>query len=512
MFFSRNEIIDKTGLTPSISTTMLDKINAWAFMYQGNAPWTDEFVKSLRIEKAICREFSNISLSEMTVKASNKTLDDMLKYATTNINEKLQNGLGLGSFIIKPLGDKRVEYIMANMFLPLEFDSQEKLTDVIFFAKMQIDKKYYTRLERHTVNENGLTITNRAFMSDNETSLGKEVYLAYVNDWATLPPIVTYPGMTKPDFGYFKTPIDNDIDGSPCGVSVFDSSIELIEKTDKQFGRLDWEFESGERVVHVDIAALRPVTIIGTGTQHMEMPKLNERLYKGLNLQAGENQELYKEYSPEFRDTSLINGFNAYLRRIEFNACLSYGDLSDVQDVEKTAAEVKIAKKRKYNMVNAIEKNLKQCLEDLVYALAFYNGLTQSGYTFVCDFKDSILTDEDAERKQDLADLAAGIMNAYEYRMKWYGEDEKTAREKLPQQADTLPEGTPVQVPQNSDAVSTAEDAAGKSLNGAQTQSLLTVIAQYTAGSLTIGQAINIISTSIGISKDEAQKIIEGAA
>jgi A118 family predicted phage portal protein len=166
------------------------------------------------------------------------------------------------------------------------------------------------------------------------------------------------------------------------------------------------------------------------------MPKLSQRLYKGLNLE--QKEELYKEYSPEFRDTSIINGLNAMLRRIEFNACLSYGDLSDVQEVEKTATEMIIAKKRKYNMVNAIEKNLKECLEDLVFALAFYNNMTTRKPELVCSFKDSILTDEDAERKQDMADMAAGIMSQVEYRMKWYNEDEATAKSKIPQKAELI--------------------------------------------------------------------------
>lgn len=35
---------------------------------------------------------------------------------------------------------------------------------------------------------------------------------------------------------------------------------------------------------------------------------------------------------------------------------------------------------------------------------------------------------------------------------------------------------------------------------------------QYAAGSLTLGQAVNIIATAIGVSKEEAKAIIEGAA
>ena len=50
----------------------------------------------------------------------------------------------------------------------------------------------------------------------------------------------------------------------------------------------------------------------------------------------------------------------------------------------------------------------------------------------------------------------------------------------------------------------------GKSLNGAQTQSLIAIMSQYTAGELTGGQAINLIATAIGIEKEEARKILNG--
>jgi A118 family predicted phage portal protein len=257
-----------------------------------------------------------------------------------------------------------------------------------------------------------------------------------VDEWSTLPEAIAYQGVEKPDFGYYRNPIKNEIDGSFCGVSVYDASVEMIKKTDVQFGRLDWEFESGERIIHVDMVALQAQANVKTGKTDYVMPKLNKRLYKGLNLQAGTSEELYKEYSPEFRDQSIISGLNAYLRRIEFNVSLSYGDLSDVQDTEKTATEARIAKKRKYNMVTAIQSNLKECLEDLVYALAFYNSMTRTGYEFVCSFKDSILVDEETERAQDRQDMAAGIMRPEEYRAKWYDETLEEALKNLPS-ADT---------------------------------------------------------------------------
>ena len=50
----------------------------------------------------------------------------------------------------------------------------------------------------------------------------------------------------------------------------------------------------------------------------------------------------------------------------------------------------------------------------------------------------------------------------------------------------------------------------GKALNGAQTQSLIAVMSQFSTGSLTEGQAVNLISTAIGISKEEARSILNG--
>lgn len=241
---------------------------------------------------------------------------------------------------------------------------------------------------------------------------------------------VTYPGMNRMDFGYYRNPIKNKVDGSACGVSVYDSATDLIKKADIQGARLDWEYESGERAIHVDGKALKQ----DKSTGRFGMARLNKRLYRGLNLEAGKDQELLKEYSPEMRDEAFKRGLEEYKREIEFSVGLAYGDLSDVQEVAKTATEIKVSKNRKYNRVTAIQNNLYDCLEDFAAGLAFYNSMLNSGYEFSCKFNDSILTDEETERKQDMADVAAGFMHHWEYRMKWYGEDEETAKANVPEQ------------------------------------------------------------------------------
>ncbi|MDF2907566.1 MAG: phage capsid protein [Herbinix sp.] len=435
--FPVKDIKKIVGTEVAITPKMVEKIEEWAKMLRGEADWVDnDAVYSLRLEQGIVREFANVTLNEMTSKVSNTKLDTIYQSSIQDINENLQSGLALGAFIIKPLGEDKVEYVTQDNFIPIEFDVRGRLTKVVFIETKRIkDDDYYFRFEYHALDDKGLTITNKAYHSRNKTDLGHEVSLESVPEWANLIDAISYPTMTKPDFGYYRNPIKNDIDNSFNGVSIFDVAKNIIKKADIQFGRLDWEFESGERAVHVDPAAFKTDKVTG----QKSVAKLNKRLYRAVDVSLKAGEELFDTFSPEFRDQSLISGLEEYKRNIEFAVGLSYGDISNPATIEKTATEIKSAKKRKYNTVKAIQSNLKNCLSDLVDALAFYNALATTGYEHICDFKDSILVDEETERAQDKADLAIGAMTLLEYRMKWYGETAEVAATKINEPADIIP-------------------------------------------------------------------------
>lgn len=429
--FTMTTIQNLVGGEVAMTEEIMMKISEWNEMLTGQASWcsNSDYITSLRIEHGICREFADVVLNEMEVSVSNEKLNTLLQSCIEDLNENLQDGLGLGSFIIKPLGKDKVEYIAADKFIPIHFDDTGKPDDCMFIqVKRQGTSQYYIRTERHDIRDGNLRIRNKAYKSFSQNTIGMEIPLSSVEEWKNFPEDITYKGMTQMDFGYFRTPLKNKIDGSPCGVSVFESAIEQIKKADIQGARIDWEFESGERAIHVDERALN--TSI-KGKKFLE--RLNKRLYRGFKLDAGKDTELFKEFSPELREEGFINGLEKYYRQIEFAVGLSYGDLSDAQYVEKTATEIKASKSRKYNRVTAIQDKLKVCLEDLVAGLAFYNGLYTSGYAFQCHFNDSILTDEEAERQQDRQDVSMGVMSLTEYRAKWYGETEEEAEKNLPE-------------------------------------------------------------------------------
>lgn len=420
----------------TLSSAYINALDLWQKMYIGKAPWSTRYIESMRLETGICRELANVTLSEMTVSASQKNINMILQNAVDNIDIPLQKGLAMGSFIIRPLGNGKFEFISAEKFIPLKFDTLGKLLSVVLVSELEENGNHYTRLEKHELSPltHTLTISNSAFFSKSSSDIGKPIPLSAVPEWANLPESVSY-NVDRMDLGYFRTPIANDIDGTQAPVSIYQTSVDLIKEADKLQAQLNWEFESGERVVHVDDRALAPMDrrkFNDKDGDNKVMPNLNERLYRGLNLMGMSGSDtLYKEYSPQFREQNILNGLNSVLRKIEFNCGLAYGDLSEMDNREKTAEEIKTSKQRKYNTVNAIQRKLKECIEDFVWSLCFYERCVGAGAGVVISFNDSILTSEKEEKAQDKEDVAMGIMSIVEYRMKWYNETEAVAKKAL---------------------------------------------------------------------------------
>lgn len=419
-----------------LTDSMINAINDWKQMLNGQAEWLTDSIESLRLETGICREFADVVLTEMETSISVERLDKIYQKSVVGLNENLQEGLGLGSFVLKPIGPGKAEFVTADKFIPISFGDDGKPIDIGFLTVKRVgENNYFTRFERHYFESGNLTIANQCFHSQEASDIGQLCSLEEVPEWEKINPgPITYPGMEQMDFGYYRNPLINRIDGSACGISIFHDARERIRKADIQASRLDWEYESGERAIHVDERAVRH----DGKTGRFSMARLNKRLYRGLNLEPGKDQELLKEYSPEMRDEAFKRGLEEIKREIEFIVGLAYGDLSNAQEVEKTATEIKASKSRKYNRVNAIQNNLRECLEDFAFALAFYNGMYTSGYEFDCKFNDSILTDEETERQQDRQDVSMGAMTVVEYRAKWYNETEEEAAKNVQQAAEVI--------------------------------------------------------------------------
>ena len=194
------------------------------------------------------------------------------------------------------------DYIQANEFYPLSFDASGKMTEAAFIQRKYDKDKIYSRLEYHRLEDNVVTVINKAFETSSRSSvgdeiLGKEVPLDTVPEWAMLSPETKIGGVNRLLFAYFKMPEANTIDThSPLGVSGFDKVKSLIEEADKQYSRLLWEFEGGELAIDIDREALRFVEDPqNPDGGHSVMSQLQDRLFRKIDL----NDEKTYEVSPQ---------------------------------------------------------------------------------------------------------------------------------------------------------------------------------------------------------------------
>ena len=107
--FERADVKQIIGSDTELTTKMIDSIDLWQNMLTGSAPWTNK-TPSLGLEIGICREFADVAINELEARVEdNDKLNELFQMAIRDLNENLQDGLALGSLIIKPLMGGRVD-------------------------------------------------------------------------------------------------------------------------------------------------------------------------------------------------------------------------------------------------------------------------------------------------------------------------------------------------------------------------------------------------------------------
>lgn len=433
----------------AVSDTMLTAIGNWAKIYENKADWLNEYVKSLNLGAAIAAEIARSATMEMILtiegSARAKYLQAEMEKVMNRLREELERGCAKGGLVMKPYVDGdhiNIDFVQADQFFPIRFDNNGNITACVFVDQRKIGDANYTRLEYHDLTDAGYLVRNQAYKSSTRDALGQQIPLAMIEDWAGLAPEATITAIEKPLYGYFRFPLANNIDAtSPVGVSCYSRAVELIQAADTQWSDLLWEFESGKRALYVDVQAFskdssgRPV-----------LP--NKRLYKTLDMGGGAD-DLFEEWSPTFREESLLKGLDAILKRIEFACGLAYGTLSDPQMIEKTATEIKTAKQRSYATIVDVQKSLTIALNDLLYAMDVWVSLgslaPKGTYTATYQFDDSVLVDKEQEFAQDLLLVSSGLMNKWEFRVKHFNETEEIAKARIAEMQTQTPELYPAE-------------------------------------------------------------------
>ena len=504
-----SKTVEKTlHVSPIISSQMEEAIRLWDDMYKGKAPWIKEpsamdpvRVVSLGIPALIASEKARTALIEFKSEITTPTkevevknpnykkpepdeygnmiptmeppmikqskpvgsvdraeyLESQYKKLKKQLRKQIEYGIAKGGLVIKPfLVNKTSEdnkakwqiefdFIQADAFYPLAFDSAGNITEAAFIQTQVEKDAVYRRLEYHKFENNTVTITNKAFKSMNTQTqgdmsgvdLGQEVPLKEVQRWKDLEPEVKIKDVLQPLFSYFKMPEANTIDtSSPLGVSGYSRARDLIKDADMQYSRLLWEYEAGEMAIDIDRDALNFTETNADGNTTSHAPVLNmmqARLYRKVDL--GNEGDTFLPYAPTLRDANFQSGLNMILMRIEDAVALSRGTISDVTSEAKTATELKILKQRSYQENADIQQAIEDSLREVVYIMNAYCSLykitAEGDYDVSFEWDDSIITDVDTEINTRTTLMREGIISKVELRMWYLGESREQAEAAL---------------------------------------------------------------------------------
>lgn len=389
----------KIDLTPE----QVKRQNEWRKVLAGEAPWNDEDNPSLLIAAGACSETARAATIELETEATGSPRADYLNEQYQRVVDDLRQTAevlcGNGRFAFRPFIRKneiRATIAVPGAYYPLKYNEVGELIAAIFVDTIWRDKKYYTLLEKGIFSGSTYTIENTAWVSDNENDLGKQIPLASMPEWADLPESIQWPESNGPWFVEIKMPGN--------GEPLFSRAIGLIKQADRQFGRTVWEFEGGELALDVNGDLLKK-----DERGDYVFPKGRKRLFRAWKPKNDQTGFGVTPFSPQFRDVSLFNGLNNMLRKIEFNCGLSYGTLSDPQNVDRTATEVKASKQRFYQTVAdiqaALETGLRSLLEIMDDMATRYDLAPQGSYDTSFWWDDSIIVDAQQEQADYDAEL-----------------------------------------------------------------------------------------------------------
>lgn len=435
--FDYNKIVTDFGLDMQTSKDILDAFQNWNQIFNGHEPWIDDTTASLHIAKTMCEKVSKAVTIEYKSICDDPYINNIYQKFLRNKRRNTEYMIGKSCIFFKPYFDGKtikISVIQADKFIPVKFNDDGDLLSCITIDQVTEGSTIYTRLEYNEITDNKINIRNIAYKGRKDgTILESKIPLNVVDKWKDIQEISCIEGVDKLIGGFASMNNANTIDNSyPCGVPIYYNSLDTLKEIDKQYSRTLWEYEGTELAVDVDESLLIPLE-----NGDFKIPKRKKRLFRKFAFDEVKDKN-YNVFSPEIRDSSLFNGLNEYLRQAENECGLAYGTLSKLDDIAKTATEIKSAKQDYYVTVADIQDSMQHAFDDLIYGIyvlcKLYNIPVKPNYVVEHDWDDSILVDKESARNQALIERNNKITSDVQYIMDTKNMKEKEAIEYVKRQ------------------------------------------------------------------------------
>ena len=407
---------------------------------------------SVSMAKKVCEDWANLLMNErvnitLEGKKEQEFVDTILSENNWEVkaNESQERKAALGTVAYVPViegmfinpdtseiadsGRIRINYVSAPNIYPLTWDNGI-IRECAFTSTKKVDDTEYTYIQVHRLNGGEYDIENHLYDSE-------EVPLTSVKGFETIPPVV-HTGSDKPQFVIDRLNIANSDANNPLGVAAFAYAIDQLKSVDITYDSYVNEFVLGKKRIVVQPEATRDVN----GRPVFDK---RETVYYVLPEDRANNGNILQQVDMTLRTAEFNTGMQDMLNILSSKCGFGENHYKFNQGSIATATQVISENSTMFRTIKKHEILLEQAIKELCRTLLrMGNRYMEAGLNeevqISVDFDDSIIEDKQTDFLRDMQLLSAGIMNDWEFRMRWMNEDEATAKAALPKMQDMVTE------------------------------------------------------------------------
>ena len=324
--------------------------------------------------------------------------------------------LGTGAFVERMEdGEVRIDYVRAGMVYPLTWHNGE-ITECAFASERQVQKEKQVYLNIHRLERGKYVIENHLFRR--------------TGDQLTEIPLpegveeVVRTGRDEPQFQIIRPNIANNLEPDcPMGISVYANAIDQLEGLDLVYDSYCNEFRLGKKRITIPMTMAR-MAMEEDGSIGAVFDD-NDTEFYAVPSDDGNPQKI-EEHNMTLRYEAHEAGVQTALNLLSFKCGMGRDRYNFKDGQVKTATEVVSEKSDLYQSLRKHELLLSAALVALAKAIAGMLGASAQDVTV--NFDDSIIEDTGAEKDRFLQEIRDGVRQKWEYRVKFFGEDEQTAK------------------------------------------------------------------------------------
>lgn len=467
-----------------------DNVDLWRYWWEGYYPSFHNYKvtdinkrlmelkrNSLKMAKKVSEDWANLLLTDKTFITIDETVDIGSDDKDDSVNNKInesqrfvsgdnieQNGGVLGLSKFWKIGNKAIEKayalgtaafilslekpMLANnklsassvkikcikdaaYIIPLSYDDSD-ISECAVASNVIVKGKQYLYLQLMTIDGDRYLIQNKYYLKNATGSYSKEE----VNPRGD---VKSYYLPSKPFF-ILSPNIENNIADVPLGVSIFANAIDQLKGCDLAFDNLCNDFYLGRKKVYMsqDVIATEEITVTKDGkTERVTKPLAGETIEQSLYVSVGKDlpgaTKFFEEYNPNIRVEENKEGIQLFLNLLSSKVGFGQNRYQFNSKTMATATEVRVSNADLTESVWKQRVALQDVLTEMTQSIlkigrdVCHKNINPDAKITI-KFDDSMFSDEEAQRLRDLQEVRDGIMQKWEYRIKYYGEDEKKAK------------------------------------------------------------------------------------